>query len=190
MLQHGVSGLGSLVSNASVKVLDALCVRAGTTEEDHAILVSTNAVHIVKSTAMSSNVDVTNITFWRNGALLGCCTNALGTARHCPSMKRSLKVGRERRAADLFAPFCLSPEQRATIRANIMKNIKFVVRVSHGITRAPAYVQRMRINRTPVQMTTNRSLALMMGRFTAEDAVKSIQTSRCNPELVAVQVNA
>ena len=71
-----------------------------------------------------------------------------------------------------------------------MKNIKFVVRVSHGVTRAPAYVQRMRINRTPVQMTTNRSLALMMGRFTAEDAVKSIQTSRCSPELVAVQINA
>jgi hypothetical protein len=48
MLQHGVSGLGSLVSNASVKVLDALGVRAGTTEEDHAILVSTNAVHTVR----------------------------------------------------------------------------------------------------------------------------------------------
>jgi len=29
-----------------------------------------------------------------------------------------------------------------------------------------------------------------MGRFTAEDAVKSIQNSRCNPELVSVQVNA
>jgi len=28
-----------------------------------------------------------------------------------------------------------------------------------------------------------------MGRFTAEDAVKSIQNSRCNPELVPVQVN-
>jgi hypothetical protein len=29
-----------------------------------------------------------------------------------------------------------------------------------------------------------------MGKFTAEDAVKSIQNSRCSPELVPVQVNA
>ncbi|MFZ1143066.1 MAG: hypothetical protein ABR881_24655 [Candidatus Sulfotelmatobacter sp.] len=69
-----------------------------------------------------------------------------------------------------------------------MTNIKFVVRVSHCATGSPAYVQR--IDRTPVQMTTNRKLALMMGRFTAEDAVKSIQNSRCIPELVPVQVNA
>jgi hypothetical protein len=29
---------------------------------------------------------------------------------------------------------------------------------------------------------------MMMGRFTAEDVVRSIQTSRCNPELVSVEV--
>jgi hypothetical protein len=29
---------------------------------------------------------------------------------------------------------------------------------------------------------------LAMGRFTAEDAVKSMQNSRCNPELVSVQI--
>ena len=68
-----------------------------------------------------------------------------------------------------------------------MKNIKFVVKVSHGGTRAPAYVQR--IDRIPVQMTTNRKLALLMGRFTAEDTVKSMQNSRCSPELVPVQFN-
>ncbi|HEY1677806.1 MAG TPA: hypothetical protein VGG04_08875 [Candidatus Sulfotelmatobacter sp.] len=67
-----------------------------------------------------------------------------------------------------------------------MTNIKFVVRVSHGGSRAPAYVQR--IDRTPIQMTTNRKLALMMGKFTAEDAVQSIQNSHCNPELVPVAV--
>ncbi len=67
-----------------------------------------------------------------------------------------------------------------------MTNIKFVVRVNPG-SAAPAYLQR--IDRTPVQMTTNRKLALMMGKFTAEDAVKSIQNSRCSPELVPVQVN-
>ena len=69
-----------------------------------------------------------------------------------------------------------------------MKNIKFVVKVNHGDIRAAEYVQR--IDRIPVQMTTNRKLALVMGRFTAEDAVKSMQTSRCSPELVSVQVAA
>jgi hypothetical protein len=69
-----------------------------------------------------------------------------------------------------------------------MTQIKFVVKVNRGGTRALEYVRR--IDRTPVQMTTNRKLALMMGRFTAEDAVKSIQNSRCIPELVPVQVSA
>jgi hypothetical protein len=69
-----------------------------------------------------------------------------------------------------------------------MKNTKFVVKVNRGGSHAPEYVQR--IDRTPIQTTTNRKLALLMGRFTAEDAVKSIQTSRCSPELVSVQVHA
>jgi hypothetical protein len=68
-----------------------------------------------------------------------------------------------------------------------MTNIKFVVRVSRGAARSPAYVQR--IDPTPVQMTTNRKLALIMGKFTAEDAIKSIQNSKCIPELVPVNVN-
>ena len=65
-----------------------------------------------------------------------------------------------------------------------MKNTKFIVRVNRGGTRTPEYVQR--IDRAPFQRTTNRKLALLMGRFTAEDAVKSIHNSRCSPELVAV----
>jgi hypothetical protein len=68
-----------------------------------------------------------------------------------------------------------------------MKNTKFLVKVSRGGTRAPEYVQR--IDRTPIQTTTNRKLALIMGRFTAEDAVKSIQTARCSPELVSIKVS-
>ena len=68
-----------------------------------------------------------------------------------------------------------------------MKNIKFVVRVSRG-ARAPSYV--LRIDPSPVQMTTNRKLALMMGKLTAEDAAKSLQTSQCIPELVPVSVAA
>jgi Zn/Cd-binding protein ZinT len=66
------------------------------------------------------------------------------------------------------------------------RGVKFVVKVNRGVTRALEYVQR--IDRTPIQMTTNRKLALMMGRLAAEDAVKSIQNSRCSPELVPVQV--
>jgi hypothetical protein len=69
-----------------------------------------------------------------------------------------------------------------------MKNTKFVVKVNRGGTHVPEYVRR--IDRTPIQTTINRKLALVMGRFTAEDAVKSIQNSRCSPELVSVQVRA
>jgi hypothetical protein len=68
-----------------------------------------------------------------------------------------------------------------------MKNIKFVVKVNRGDTHPAEYVKR--IDRTPIQTTTSRKLALTMGRFTAEDAAKSIQNSRCHPELVAVQIN-
>ena len=73
-------------------------------------------------------------------------------------------------------------------RGKPTKNTKFVVKVNRGGTRATEYVQR--INQVPIQTTTNRKLALVMGRFTAEDAVKSIQNSRCNTELVPVQVGA
>jgi hypothetical protein len=69
-----------------------------------------------------------------------------------------------------------------------MKTTKFVVKVNRGGTHATEYVQR--IDRTPIQMTPNRKLALVMGRFTAEDAVKSIQNSRCSSELVSVRVSA
>jgi len=68
-----------------------------------------------------------------------------------------------------------------------MRNTKFVVKVNRG-SRVPEYVER--IDRAPIQMTTNRKQALLMGKFTAEDAAKSIQNSRCVLELVAVQVPA
>jgi hypothetical protein len=65
-----------------------------------------------------------------------------------------------------------------------VKHTKFIVRVDRGGARAPEYVQR--IDRSPMRMTTNRKLALLMGRFTAEDAVKSIHNSQRSPELVPV----
>ena len=69
-----------------------------------------------------------------------------------------------------------------------MKNIKFVVKVNRGGARGPAYVQS--VDRTPLQMTTDRKLALLMGKFTAEDAMKSIQNTRCTPQLIAIRVPA
>jgi len=69
-----------------------------------------------------------------------------------------------------------------------VKNIKFVVKVHRGGTRAPQYVER--VDATPIQTTTNRKRALVMGKFMAEDAIKSLENSRCSPELVPVQVGA
>ena len=69
-----------------------------------------------------------------------------------------------------------------------MTNTKFIVKVDRGGAHAPKYVHR--IDRTPIRTTTDRKLALVMGKFTAEDAVKSIQNPRCKAELVPVQVNA
>ena len=68
-----------------------------------------------------------------------------------------------------------------------MKNTKFVVKVNRGGTDITEYVER--VDRTPIRTTPDRELALVMGRFTAEDAVKSIQNSRCTSELVSVQVS-
>jgi hypothetical protein len=66
-----------------------------------------------------------------------------------------------------------------------MKNIKFVVKLNRG-TRAAEYVQR--ISCTPILTTLKPKLALLMGKFTAEDVLKSMENSRCTPELVAVEV--
>jgi hypothetical protein len=79
--------------------------------------------------------------------------------------------------------------QRSSAYKKVVKAMtKFVVKVNRGGIRSPEYVER--IDRTSIRMTLNRKLALVMGRFTAEDIVKSIQTSRCSPELVCVQVSA
>ena len=65
-----------------------------------------------------------------------------------------------------------------------MTNTKFVVKVSRG-----GYQQYVRrLDRTPIVMTTDRKLALLMGKLTAEDVVNAIQNSRCSAELVSVQL--
>jgi len=68
-----------------------------------------------------------------------------------------------------------------------MKNTKFVVKVSRG-TRAAEYV--LRIDRSPIQTTSKRNLALVMGKFTAQDVITSMQTSKCNPEMVPIEVSS
>jgi hypothetical protein len=68
-----------------------------------------------------------------------------------------------------------------------MKNTKFVVQVNRGGTRAIEYVTR--IDRTPVGTTFKRNLAMVMGKLTAEDVIKSLGNSRCTTELVPVQVS-
>jgi hypothetical protein len=69
-----------------------------------------------------------------------------------------------------------------------MTHTKFVVRLKRRGNRMPEYLER--IDRTPIQTTRDRKRALVMGKFTAEDAIRSIQTSQCDPELVPVQVTA
>jgi len=69
-----------------------------------------------------------------------------------------------------------------------MKNTKFVVKLNRRGILAPEFVQR--IDRTPIQTTTNRKLALVMGKFIAEDIIKSLENSQRISELVSVQVNA
>ena len=69
-----------------------------------------------------------------------------------------------------------------------MTHFKFVVKVNRGGSRAPSYVHRM--DRAPMQMTSNRKQALVMGRFAAEDAIKSIQSSgTTQAELITVRVH-
>ena len=69
-----------------------------------------------------------------------------------------------------------------------MKNMKFIVKLNRTGAGAPQYVQRL--GRLPVETTPNLKLALVMGRFTAEDAIESMRSSRSNPELISVKVSA
>jgi len=65
-------------------------------------------------------------------------------------------------------------------------NTKFIVKVNRRGTRGAEYVQR--IDRKPIQTTLQRNLALVMGKFTAQDVIESLAKSRLSPELVAVEV--
>ena len=69
-----------------------------------------------------------------------------------------------------------------------MKNTKFLVKINRAGAHAPQYLQRM--GKGSVVTTSDRKQALLMGRFTAEDAIESITTSRCTAELIPILVPA
>ncbi len=67
-----------------------------------------------------------------------------------------------------------------------MRNTKFAVKVDRGGERVPQYVRRL--TPSPVLMTVNIKLALLMGKFTAEDVAQSMRNPRRVAELVSVRV--
>jgi hypothetical protein len=69
-----------------------------------------------------------------------------------------------------------------------MKNTKFLVKVNRVGSPRPQYVHRF--DKASVETTSDRKRALVMAKFTAEDAIKSMQNSRCTPELIPIQVPA
>jgi hypothetical protein len=69
-----------------------------------------------------------------------------------------------------------------------MTTTKFVVKVNRVGRRTVEYLQR--IDATPLRTTPTLKLALVMGKFTAEDVIKSIANPRCKPELISVPVIA
>ncbi len=67
-----------------------------------------------------------------------------------------------------------------------MKNTKFLVKLIRE-NRVAEYVRR--IDQSVMQTTPKRNLALVMGKFTAEDVVSSLGKSPCTPELIPIQVS-
>jgi hypothetical protein len=74
--QHCLSGQRSWVSDPSLKLLHALCVSAGKTEEGRAPIVSTDAVHHSYSVHEVFGSSVINFTSWIIVTLIRCCTDA------------------------------------------------------------------------------------------------------------------
>jgi hypothetical protein len=66
-----------------------------------------------------------------------------------------------------------------------MENIKFVVKLNRVGGRTAQYVKR---NQTPLQTTPDRKRALVMGKYAAEDLIRTMTNSHCTPELVSVKV--
>ena len=61
-----------------------------------------------------------------------------------------------------------------------MTNTKFLVKLNRGGTLAPEFVQR--IDPTPIRMTTNRKLALVMGKFLQLEQNDGLEMLRALPD--------
>lgn len=70
----------------------------------------------------------------------------------------------------------------------MMKNTKFLVKINRTGSPRPQYVQR--VDKACVETTSDRKRALVMAKFAAQDAMKSLQNARCTPELIPIQVPA
>ena len=68
-----------------------------------------------------------------------------------------------------------------------MKNTKFIVKLTRVGGRGPQYLVEMGGS---VKTTPERSLALVMGKYTAQDAIDSIQSARCVGELIPIKIPA
>jgi hypothetical protein len=68
-----------------------------------------------------------------------------------------------------------------------MTNTKFIVKLNRVGARGPQYLVQMGKS---VKTTSDRRLALAMGKYTAQDAIASIQSVRCTGELIPIKVPA
>jgi hypothetical protein len=69
-----------------------------------------------------------------------------------------------------------------------MQNTKFLVRLKRVGANGPQYLLGM--SKSSIKTTSERKLALVMGKYTAQDAIDSIQSARCTGELVPVKITA
>jgi hypothetical protein len=80
----------------------------------------------------------------------------------------------------------------ATVNQGVEKRnmtvTKFLVKVNRAPARVSAYV--LKIGDGPIQTTSSRKLALLMGKFAAEDAIESLRKRGSEPEMLPVRVPA
>ena len=69
-----------------------------------------------------------------------------------------------------------------------MTAVKFVVKLSRKGTLSPQYVRK--IGGRSIEMTTDRKLALVMGKFAAQDAITAVQSSHRDAEMITVHIAA
>ena len=68
-----------------------------------------------------------------------------------------------------------------------MKNTKFLVKLKRVGARGPQYL--LQVGKS-VKTTSDQKLALVMGKYTAQDAIDSIQSARCTGELIPIKIPA